>query len=272
MEQVKVKEYIPELPLDKIEVAEENVRKTQRSAGIEDLQHSIEKFGLIHPIIVIPDKGKYKVIVGQRRYLAFKGLKKTTIPALVVEPLDTTSQTIVSLGENIHRRELPYDDTIKVCDALYNKYTGTKSERIKKIARDLGFTVDTVSKYLAHRLVPPAVRALVEEGKLSEKKAYSITKSFWPDELKITEIAKRATRLTRSEYERALEAGTRKPAASVDEILQEAKTPRPVYELVIHLEPETGKFLEKIADSRRTDVENIVVGLIESMLKSEALK
>ena len=129
MKHVTVKNFRKDLPIDKIEVSEDNVRHTKRKAGLEDLKDSIKKYGLIQPVVVIEKGGKYDLIVGQRRYLAFLELGKTTIPAFIIEPLDKTSRTIVSFGENIQRKKLPYQDTIEACDFLYDKFKGNNSQK-----------------------------------------------------------------------------------------------------------------------------------------------
>ncbi len=269
MGKIVIKQFIPALELGKIEIAEENVRKSRQKAGLEGLMQSIQKFGLVHPVIVIRENNSYKLIVGQRRYLAFKELGKSTIPALVVEPISSTTQKVVSLSENIHRRALPYNDTIAVCDALYNQYTGGKFERVEKIAKNLGISPSTVSKYLAYRLVPKIVRDLVDEGKLSAKRAYGLTTAFWPNEQKIVSIAKNIMRMTKSESDRAIDYGKKNPAAAIEEILTEARKPKPSYELVIPLEPEKANQLEQIAEGRKTDIKNLVMNLIDSLLEEE---
>jgi ParB family transcriptional regulator, chromosome partitioning protein len=267
IEKVTIKDFVPDLPLAQIVVADENVRHTKRKVGLDELKQSIETFGLIHPVIVIKDKDKYKLIVGQRRYLAFKDLRKRTIPALIINSLNTTAQKVVSLGENIQRRALPYADTIAVCDALYSQYSGSKTERIRKIAADLGISDDTVSKYLGYRLIPKEVQNLVEEGKLSRKLAQRITTSLWPDEKKIIEIAKRSTRMTTSERERAISIGRSKPEASAEEIATEAKKPKLIFEIVIPLDQESVDQLEKIAKGRQTEVKDLILDLIQDLLQ-----
>lgn len=185
--------------MDDIDVAKENVRKTQTEKGSEKMQESIKKFGLIQPVVVIPKGKRYNLIVGQRRFLAFKELKKRTIPALVIDPLTHTRQMIVSFGENMLRRSLPYNDTIKLCNTLFEEYEGEKSARIRKIADDLGIGTTTVSNYLAAQLIPNKVKDLVDQGKLSRELAYRITSAHYPDIKKITVIVNHIIRLTSEE-------------------------------------------------------------------------
>jgi ParB family chromosome partitioning protein len=268
LEQITVKDF-RQLSLDLIDIAESNVRKTRQKAGLEELKTSIETIGLIHPIIVVEKDGRFKLIVGQRRYLAFSELGKNEIPAIIINPIGTTTQKIASFGENIHRRRLPYNDTIQICDELYNSLSGEKFERIESIAKTLGISTSTVSKYLSYKLVPEEVREMVTNRTLSAKLAYRITSAFWPNTEKITKIAKHMTKMTSSEWERALTIGKKKPGAPVAEIIEEAKKPQIVYELTIPLDAETSELLARVAEERKMDTTTLVKSLIDDFLQSE---
>lgn len=257
------------LSVDEIDIAKENVRKTQTDKGTKLLQESIKKFGLIQPVVVIPKGERYSLIVGQRRFLAFRGLKEKTIPALVIDPMTQTRQMIVSFGENMLRRSLPYDDTIELCNTLFNEYKGKKSAKIKKIADDLGISSTTVSSYLAAKLIPNKVRDLVTEGKLSRDLAYRITSAHYPNIKKIITIVDHVTKLTSEEKQRAAEYGGRHPNASVDSILDYAKNPPPMVELTVHIERDLDKRLNELSKRNNTDVVDIVRFAIDRYLEEE---
>lgn len=273
LEQITIKGYT-ELPLNQIDISETNVRKSRQRVGIEELKASIEKIGLIHPIIAIeyPEKpNSYKLIVGQRRYIAFSELGRQTIPAIIIDPVSSTTELIASFGENIHRKSLPYNDTIRVCEKLFEGTTGEKFERIEKIAKTLGISTSTVSKYLSYRLVPDEVRELVTKQKISAELAYRITSSFWPNTDKIINIARYMTKMTKSEWERALDIGKKNPNASIEDIVEEAKKPRTIYQLIVPLDIETRDLLSRIAKERGTDPIILVKNLIEDFVASELI-
>jgi ParB/RepB/Spo0J family partition protein len=259
LEKITVKDF-RHLSLDLIDIAESNVRKTRQKAGLEELKTSIETIGLIHPIIVVEKDGRFK---------AFSELEKNEIPAIIINPIGNTTQKIASFGENIHRRKLPYNDTIQICDELYNSLSGEKFERIESIAKTLGISTSTVSKYLSYKLVPEEVREMVANAELSAKLAYRITSAFWPNTEKITKIAKHMTKMTSSEWERALTIGRKKPGAPVAEIIEEAKKPQIVYELTIPLDAETSELLTRVAKERKMDTTTLVKSLIDDFLQSE---
>jgi ParB/RepB/Spo0J family partition protein len=271
LEQIIIKGY-SDISLNQIDISESNVRKSKQKVGLEELKASILQIGLIHPIIIVenPERpGRFKLIVGQRRYMAFSELGKEKIPALIINSVSSTTEKIASFGENIHRKKLPYDDTIRVCEELYDSATGEKFGRIEEISKTLGISISTVSKYLSYRLVPDEVRELVTNGKLSAQLAYRITSAFWPNTEKITKIATYMTKMTKSEWERALDIGKKKPDAPIEEIIEEAKKPRIVYQLIIPLDFETRDLLSKIAEERKIDTVTLVKDLIEDFLRSE---
>ncbi len=259
--------FEPELPIGEIDVADTNVRKTGQTKGLDELMDSIKEFGLFQPVTVFAKGTRYKLLVGQRRYLACRKLGWTTIPAFIVKSMSEKNQTIVSFGENVHRNKLPYEDSIQVCNKLYDEYSGTKKARVKKIAEDLGISTYLVAKYLAHVLVPKQLRDWVEAGKLSEDFAYRLTATHYPDNEKIISIANKALKMTRAEAQRILEFSKRDPKASVDEILNYAKNPPPLIKLVIHLEPDTSKRMLIVAKSRKQSMESFVKDAIDKSLE-----
>lgn len=267
IEKIRIKEF-KEIPLSLIEIGEGNVRKTRQKSGLEELKASIQKLGLIQPVILVRHGEKYELIVGQRRLLAFLELGKEKIPSIIIDPISSTTEQVVSFGENIHRKVLPYDDTIQVCDALFESSTGEPLERIKGIAKTLGINPQTVTKYLAYRLVPEEVRKLVPE-KLSASLAYRVTSAFWPNTEKIIRVAQYMTKMTKSEWERALTIARKKPEASAEQIAKEAKIPQMTFELVIPLDRETNDLLTKIAKARKMDTITLVRGIIDDFLDSE---
>jgi ParB/RepB/Spo0J family partition protein len=266
-EKVTIRGFNQELPMNQIKLAETNVRKTRPRSRLEELKTSISRFGLLHPVIVIQTgKNKYKLVVGQRRYLAFQELGMDKIPALIVNPLDPLSESVVSFAENIHRRDLPYEDTIRICGELFKVYGGSKIDRIRRISAEIGIPLETVSRYIAFGLIPVELRQLVDQGRVTRDQAYRLTRAFWPNKDKIIKLAHRITRLTKEERRKLLDYGTKNPDAPVDNLLEEALKPEETFELVIPIDMETYGILEKLAKKRGTDVPTLVRERIEEAL------
>lgn len=98
---------------------------------IKELAESIEKNGLLQPIVLRPMAGgKYQIIAGERRYRAFKKLDRKVIPAIVRDYKDEEVDKL-QLVENVQREDLnPYDEAIAYLK-LKEKY-GLKQEDIAK--------------------------------------------------------------------------------------------------------------------------------------------
>lgn len=271
MGKIVIKE-LKKIPLDLIDIGEGNVRKTRQKAGLEELKTSIKKLGLIHPIIVVKENKRFKLVVGQRRYLAFLELGEKEIPAIIINPLSSTTEMLISFGENIHRKALPYSDTIQVCDQLFKSFSGTKFEKIERIAKSIGISPQTVGRYLAYRIIPRKLQEMVDEGKIGREKAYKITSAFWPNEEKIIKIAKYVSEMTPPEWERALDIGRKNPKASVEEIIEEARSPLPFYEITISVERNIWELLQKIAKERNKEPEDLIKDAIDELVKEEVEK
>ena len=267
--QIKLKEYRDDLDIDEIDISEENARISGAAKGLDDLKENIKEFGLIQPVTVYKKGERYQLLVGQRRFLACKSLGKKTIRAFIINPMDEISRTIISFGENVHRKDLPYEDSIQVCTKLFKHHSGTKKSKVQRIAKELGISVGDVSKYLQHELVPKEVRKLVDEEKITETFAYNVTTAHFPDTEKIIEITKLALKMTSSESNRAVEYSKNNPKAKMSKVLDYARNPPPVVKLVLHIEYDTMAKIKSISKKRRLTIEKFAKNAISKSLKEE---
>lgn len=109
-------EQIMEIPLTEIHIDEEfNSRDQIHFTQVIDLAKSIEKDGLIQPILVMPFTGiegkKFQVVAGHRRYKAHMILsngnpKFSVIKAVVRTDLTEKQARILNLNENLARKDL----------------------------------------------------------------------------------------------------------------------------------------------------------------------
>jgi ParB family transcriptional regulator, chromosome partitioning protein len=94
---------VREIPLDKLITSPLNVRKDQ--GDIEGLIASISNMGVLEPIMVLRNGGRYETIAGSLRAEAARRAGQTVIPAIVLEVTDAQAIRI-SLVENIQRKRL----------------------------------------------------------------------------------------------------------------------------------------------------------------------
>ena len=273
---IEKREFLPALDVEEIEIDEFNARKQDTRLGLDELKASIKKVGLIHPIVVTKESSdkKYKIIVGQRRYNAFIELGYKTIPAIKINNIDEKTKLLVSFSENINRKELPYNDTIRVCDQLYKSYSKyKKSERLNKIAEEVGISLQTVVKYLSYRIIPDEVKNLVDKGKLDRSQAYRLTETFWPNSSKIVKIANYMVGMTRPEWESVLDTGTEMATSStVEQIIEESKKPTRKVTIRIRIERNDFDKIKGITSKSETkiDVSEFISDLIKEYLRGRS--
>ena len=75
IENIDIEKIIPNIYQPRIKFEE---------SKIKELSKSIEKFGIIQPLILRKNGEKYEIIDGERRYKAAKELKLETVPARIL--------------------------------------------------------------------------------------------------------------------------------------------------------------------------------------------
>ena len=112
------------IPIEKIFRDESQPRKEFDKEKIEELAQSIEKNGLIQPLIVTKkDLDSYQIVAGERRWRAAQISQLKLLPALLL-PKDLDKDEI-SLIENIQREDLKVSEEANAYQRLIekNKYT-----------------------------------------------------------------------------------------------------------------------------------------------------
>ena len=101
-----------EIELKQIVANPHQPRREFNEQQVEELAHSIETEGMLQPIVVRGKNGKFELIAGERRFRAFKHLKRKSIPARIIEASDASSATL-ALIENLQRENLnPVDEAL----------------------------------------------------------------------------------------------------------------------------------------------------------------
>ena len=162
------------IPVDKIQVSNLHVRQSAVTKDLEILAKSIRKIGgLISPVMVFEiDGGMYELIVGQRRFLAYKHiLKWTEIMAMIIEkPTSDMMKVTISFMETSSQMKITEKDRMKVINDMYAKLIP-----IQKIGEILGITTQKVKACIQLPRVPDVVRDAVENGEIPVRIAVRAT-------------------------------------------------------------------------------------------------
>ena len=113
-----------EIPLGDLVIGKGQARTREPNKNIDQLVASIDKVGLLQPIVVCKstEVGKWEILTGQRRFLAHKILKRDSITAAVVDGrVDEAEAKAISITENlIRRKRLAGTELIDGITFLYN--------------------------------------------------------------------------------------------------------------------------------------------------------
>jgi ParB family transcriptional regulator, chromosome partitioning protein len=152
-----------EVDLEKIEANPFQPRKTFNDADLEELSESIKTYGVIQPLIVTRQGGRYELIAGERRLRASKlaGLKKVPV---IVRDYDQQKKLEVALVENLQREDLNPIDTARAYRQLMDDFNLSLEEAAQKV----GKSRPKVSNALRLLSLPEEIRAALSERKISE--------------------------------------------------------------------------------------------------------
>lgn len=111
------------VPLDSITVKRDE-RQRQELSDIDVLADSINRLGLIHPI-VITRQGV--LVAGERRYMACTKLMWHYIPVQYVDELEPAKLEAIELEENIKRQDISWQDQVRAV-ARYHAIRAAREE------------------------------------------------------------------------------------------------------------------------------------------------
>lgn len=111
--------------------------------AIENLALSIERYGLVQPIIVRREGDKYQLVAGERRFRACQKLKMTEIDAIIKE-YSTAEVSEIALIENIERADLDPIEEACAYDRLMTTFKYTQHELAEKFGRSRSYIANMV--------------------------------------------------------------------------------------------------------------------------------
>lgn len=222
-------------------------------ADISELAANMREFGQQQPIVVQKKGDKFEILIGQRRFLAARELGWATLEAKIVSGLDEVQATIISLSENVVRRDLAPRDKADAC-AFLRQQLGS----VRAVAERLGVSEGTVRKWLGYAAVPDAIKDLVQAGKISVPTALNLTKSV-PDEGRAIAIAQRVAEMgpVKEDRDRILAAVEEAPNQPVDAIIRRAEQMRTEKAVVVVLPEKWGRALGRAATALSADESDI---------------
>lgn len=167
----------PLLDITLIETRSDQPRRYFDQEKIDELARSIQRHGLLQPVVVRPktninidnEEQKYELIAGERRYRACKQIGLAEIPANIINCSDE-DVLAMALVENIQRADLNPIEEAAAIKALIEEHKCTHE--------NLSFAISKSRSYITNSLrlltLPEPVQELLRSGKISVGHAKSL--------------------------------------------------------------------------------------------------
>ena len=155
------------IPVEKLKPGPWQARKTFNDADLEDLTNSIVSKGINSPILVTPVKIKgvedFYIIAGERRWRAAQLAQIHEVPVIILKDLGDVDASIISLIENIQRKDLNPIEEAKGFSDLIDKYKYTQERAAKVVGKSRVY----ITNSLRLLKLPEKVIMLLEDGTIS---------------------------------------------------------------------------------------------------------
>lgn len=165
MESVETQEQqgkVLTLSIYEIDTNPDQPRKTFDEEKLKELSESIQRHGIVQPLVVAPKGQRYVIVAGERRFRAARLAGLKTVPAICMEAEEGALQE-VSLIENIQRENLNPMEEAAAIRFLMDQHDLTQEEVAQRISKSR----PVVANSLRLLSLPKEVQRLMKEGKLS---------------------------------------------------------------------------------------------------------
>lgn len=162
--------YTDEVPIDAVSPNPDQPRTNFKKEALEELAASIQKDGLLQPILVRPmGGGKYQIIAGERRWQACKIVGLKTVPVRIKDADDDLALEL-ALVENVQRSDLNPIEEAYGYRRMMERRNLTQSE----VAQAMSKGRSTVANALRLLELPEEAQQLLFEEKITAGHARAI--------------------------------------------------------------------------------------------------
>lgn len=169
-----------DIPVDLLRPGPYQPRSVMDPERLAELANSIEKQGVVQPIVVRPvGTGEYEIIAGERRWRAAQLAELSTIPAVVRDVPDEVTVAI-ALIENIQRENLNPLEESTAFKRLIDEFEMTHQE----VAETVGRSRAAVSNLLRLQDLQKPVKDMIDARELEMGHARALLSLSGDDQVK----------------------------------------------------------------------------------------
>lgn len=176
-------EKVVEIGLERLRPFENHPFKVKEDEAMARLMESIERYGIMNPLIVMPTtEGFYRIISGHRRKYCAEKLGCTQVPVIILYMKEDAS-IISMVDSNLHREKILFSEKTfaysmkneamkrkngkrrKTQEGLLEALKGTKTMDL--IGQETGESPRQVLRYIRLTSLIPKLLDMLDEGKIS---------------------------------------------------------------------------------------------------------
>ena len=163
-EEIPKNKQVQDIELSKIKPNSYQPRREFSEESIRELATTLDKDGLLQPIIVREKGDEYEIVAGERRLRAAKHLAWEKIPA-IVNNMDDSQAASLALIENLQREDLnPIDEA-----QAYNNLMKLNNLTQTTLAQNIGKSQSYVANKLRLLKLTPKVQSYLASGEISPR-------------------------------------------------------------------------------------------------------
>ena len=137
-------------------------RKTFDKDELAALAASVEKSGVLQPLLVRPVDAGYEIIAGERRWRAAQMARLHQVP-VIVQPVNDVTALEIGLVENVQRADLNPIEEAEGYQRLIDQFAYTQAE----LAETIGKSRSHIANLLRLTGAPQAVKNALSAGTIS---------------------------------------------------------------------------------------------------------
>ena len=148
--------------INEIDTNPDQPRRSFSDESLRQLADSIRSAGILQPILVVENGGRYRIVAGERRFRAARLAGLTEVP-VIIRDLTETQQMEIALIENLQREDL---NPLEESEAIRNLMTKCGYTQ-EQAAQRLGRSRPAIANSLRLLALPEPIRRLILDGRLS---------------------------------------------------------------------------------------------------------
>lgn len=233
-------EKIIQIEIERLTTFKDHPFKVQEDEDMKMLIESIEKYGILNPLIVRPLKeGVYEIVSGHRRRYAAEKLGYRKVPVIIRVMRDEES-VIAMVDANLQRESISFSEkafAYKMKNDAMKRVRGRKKSgqiddnllgkrTIEIIAEESGESYKQIQRYIKVTALHPKLLEMLDKGEISFNPAVEISYLKMKEQenfLKAMDYAQSVPSLSQAQRIKALSKSGKLTLEEMQDILSEIK-------------------------------------------------